>query len=47
MGRVLTQRPADFNPNRYVSYQVYENVHLNQSIAPEQIQSIVASRRLY
>lgn len=44
-GRVLFQRPAEFNPNRYVSYQVYENVNLAQSIAPEQIQGLVASRR--
>jgi hypothetical protein len=45
MGRVLLQRPIDFNPNRYVSYQVYENVHLNQVVPPQAIQAVVASRR--
>lgn len=42
---MLNQRPVEFNPNRYVSYQVYENVDLARSIAPEQIQGVVASRR--
>jgi hypothetical protein len=25
-GRVFTQRPVEFNPNRYVSYCTHENV---------------------
>lgn len=29
-GKVFTQRPADFNPNRYGSYRVYETVRVDQ-----------------
>lgn len=45
MGRVVLQRPIEFNPNRYVSYQVYENVHLNQVVPPQVVQGLLASRR--
>lgn len=41
----MAQRPIEFNPQRYVSYQVYENVFLDRSIPAEQIQGLLLSRR--
>ena len=34
-GRVFTQRPAEFDPHRYASYKVYENVQINQPLNEE------------
>jgi hypothetical protein len=33
-GKILNQRPADFNPSRYVSYQVQEQVSVGKPISP-------------
>ena len=34
-GRVFTQRPAEFNPQRYASYRVYETVRVDQPLNEE------------
>ena len=40
-------RPAQFDPRRYVSYQVFENVNIHQRIPAEQIRGVVGSRAVY
>jgi hypothetical protein len=40
-------RPAQFDPRRYVSYQVFENVNIHQRIPAEQIQRFRGATRLY
>lgn len=37
-GRVFSQRPADFDPRRYVSIRTYENVNVGQPIPENQFQ---------
>lgn len=41
MGQVYTQKPAEFNPNRYISVRTYENVALNQPISEVEFNSRV------
>jgi hypothetical protein len=33
LGKVYTQKPTEFNPNRYVSVRTYENVIVNKPIS--------------
>lgn len=40
-GHVFTQRPAEFNPQRYTSYKVYETVQLHQPIDEQTFSRIV------
>ena len=40
-------RPAQFDPRRYVSYQVFENVNIYQRIPAEQIQRFGGARLYY
>jgi hypothetical protein len=47
LGRVNTQRPVEFNPNRYVSVRTYENVKLNQPISEQQFQSEISRVRRF
>ena len=44
-GHVYTQRPAEFNPNRYVSIRTYEDVKVGQPISEEQMQRIIQQQR--
>jgi hypothetical protein len=37
-GQVFTQRPAEFDPRRYVSVRTYEDVKINQPISEEELQ---------
>ena len=37
-------RPAQFDPRRYVSYQVFENVNIYQRIPAEQIRTFTGAR---
>ena len=46
-GKVFTQRPVEFNPNRYVSVQTYENVRVNQPMSEVQFQSEISRFRRY
>ena len=39
-----TVRPAQFDPRRYVSYQVFENVNIYQRIPAEQIRTLTGTR---
>ena len=39
-GRVLNTPPPGFNPARYASYQVYENVNTGQRIPSEQFTGV-------
>jgi hypothetical protein len=39
LGHVYTQKPAEFNPNRYVSVRTYENVVVNQPISEGEFNS--------
>jgi hypothetical protein len=41
-GRVYTQRPADFDPRRYVSVRTFEDVKVNQPISEEQFRALYA-----
>lgn len=40
-------RPPMFDPRRYVSYQVFENVNIQQRIPAEQIRSWTGGRAYY
>ena len=40
-GHVYSQRPSEFNPNRYVSVRTYENVKVGQPISEEDFNSRV------
>jgi hypothetical protein len=40
-GRVFTQRPAEFNPNRYASFRVYENVRVNEPLDEQHFSRVV------
>lgn len=40
-GHVFTQRPAEFNPARYVSVRTFEDVKLGQPISEEQMQRLL------
>ena len=40
-GHVYTQRPNEFNPNRYVSVRTYENVKVGQPISESDFNSRV------
>ena len=42
LGRVNTQKPVEFNPNRYVSVRTYENVRVNQPISEQQFQTEIS-----
>ena len=44
-GHVYTQRPAEFDPRRYVSVRTYEDVKVGQPISEEQMQGILQHRR--
>jgi len=39
VGQVYTQRPADFNPSRYVSVRTFENVVVNAPISEAEFNS--------
>lgn len=39
-GRVITQKPAEFDPTRYVSVRTFEDVKVNQPISEEQFKAI-------
>jgi hypothetical protein len=39
-----TVRPPQFDPRRYVSYQVFENVNVYQRIPAEQIRTLPGTR---
>ncbi len=39
LGHVYTQKPAEFNPNRYVSVRTYENVVVNKPISEVEFNS--------
>lgn len=39
LGHVYTQKPAEFNPSRYVSVRTYENVVVNQPISEVEFNS--------
>jgi hypothetical protein len=41
LGQVHTQKPASFNPNRYISVRTYENVALNKPISEVEFNSRV------
>jgi hypothetical protein len=47
LGRVNTQKPVEFNPNRYVSVRTYENVKLNQPISEQQFQTEISRVRRF
>lgn len=47
MGKVFTQKPVEFNPNRYVSVRTYENVKVNQPISEQQFQNEISRVRRY
>jgi hypothetical protein len=38
-GQIYSQRPAEFNPNRYVSAKTYENVFVNKPISEAEFNS--------
>ena len=40
-GHVYSQRPAEFNPARYVSVRTYENVKLGEPISENEFNSRV------
>lgn len=44
-GRVFTQRPPEFNPNRYASFRVSENVLVDRPIDQESFSRLTVSRR--
>ena len=39
LGHVYTQRPAEFNPTRYVSVRTFENVVVNKPISETEFNS--------
>lgn len=41
VGHVYTQRPAEFNPSRYVSVRTFENVVVNAPIPESEFMSRV------
>lgn len=40
----MSNRPSDFNPGRYVSYQVHEQVNVGKPLQPEELQRILGRK---
>lgn len=46
-GHVYTQRPAEFDPRRYVSVRTYEDVKVGQPVSEEHIRHLLNRQPQY